>query len=49
MATGLFKNAKVSGAATSLTTLYTTPLANMPLFTQFSLQTSITLKIYMSM
>ena len=25
MATGLFKNAKVSGAATSLTTLYTTP------------------------
>ena len=48
MATGLFKNAKVSGA-TSLTTLYTTLLANMPLFTQFSLQTSITLKIYMSM
>ena len=49
MATGLFKNAKVSGA-TSLTTLYTTPsTANMPLFTQFSLQTSITLKIYMSM
>ena len=27
MATGLFKNAKVSGAATSLTTLYTTPSA----------------------